>query len=83
MNHLKLYVQKKCSQCPAAKIVAVEVQNRNPKLKLEICDMSIDENYMFDLLQRQITTTPVFILNDEVIYMGKVPTAQQLEAKLK
>ncbi len=82
-NILKLYTQKKCPKCPVAKEVAVELQTKNPKLKLEICDMDADENCKFDLLMRQITTTPVFILNGEVVYVGEVPTVQQLERRLK
>jgi len=71
---IQVYYGKKCPKCPAAKKVCQEVAKEKG---LEYEEVNIEE-HMIDALQRQIASTPSIVLDDDVIFRGKIPTKDEL-----
>lgn len=81
MLELKLFVQPNCPKCPAAKAVAEEVKKRRKDVELSILDISDRENY-FTALMLQISSTPAFAIGEKALFVGEVPTIEELNRKL-
>ena len=81
MLELKLFVQPNCPKCPAAKAVAEEVQKRRKDVELSILDISDRENY-FSALMLQISSTPAFAVGEKALFVGEVPTVEELNRRL-
>jgi len=81
MLELRLFVQPNCPKCPAAKAVAEELRKRRSDLDLRILDISDRENY-FTALMLQISSTPAFAIGEKALFMGEVPTIEELNRKL-
>ena len=81
MLELKLFVQPNCPKCPAAKAVAEEVKKRRKDVELSILDISDRENY-FSALMLQISSTPAFAVGEKMLFVGEVPTIEELNRKL-
>lgn len=81
MLELKLFVQPNCPKCPAAKAVAEEVKKRRKDLDLRILDISDRENY-FTALMLQIASTPAFVVREKTLFVGEVPSIEELNRKL-
>jgi len=78
---LKLFVQPNCPKCPAAKAVAEEIKKRRKDVELSILDISDRENY-FSALMLQISSTPAFAVGEKMLFVGEVPTIEELNRKL-
>jgi len=78
---LKLFVQPNCPKCPAAKAVAEEVKRRRKDVELSILDISDRESY-FSALMLQISSTPAFAVGEKPLFVGEVPTIEELNRKL-
>jgi glutaredoxin len=81
MLELKLFVQQKCPKCSAAKAVAEELKKRRNDVDLRILDISDRENYLTALML-QISSTPAFSVGEETLFVGEVPTVDDLSRKL-
>lgn len=81
MLELKLFVQPNCPKCPAAKAIAQELKNRREDIDLKILDISDRENY-FTALMLQISSTPAFAIGEKTLFVGEVPTIEELSRKL-
>lgn len=81
MLELKLFVQQKCPKCSAAKAVAEELKKRRNDVELRILDISDRENYLTALML-QISSTPAFSVGEETLFVGEVPTVDDLSRKL-
>ncbi len=81
MLELKLFVQPNCPKCPAAKAIAQELKNRRKDMDLKILDISDRENY-FTALMLQISSTPAFAIGEKTLFVGEVPTIEELSRKL-
>jgi len=81
MLKLKLFVQPNCPKCPAAKAVAEEVKKRRKDVELSILDISDRENY-FSALMLQISSTPAFAIGEKTLFVGEVPTMEELNRKI-
>jgi len=81
MLELKLFVQPNCPKCPAAKAVAEEVKKRRKDVDLDVLDISDRENY-FSALMLQISSTPAFAIGEKTLFVGEVPTIEELNRKL-
>jgi len=81
MLELKLFVQPNCPKCPAAKAVAEEVKKRRKDVELSILDISDRENY-FSALMLQISSTPAFAVGEKALFVGEVPTVEELNRRL-
>ena len=78
---LKLFVQQKCPKCPAAKAVAEELRKRRKDVEVKTLDISDEENRLTALML-QISSTPAFAIGEETLFIGEVPTADELNRKL-
>jgi glutaredoxin len=78
---LKLFVQPNCPKCPAAKAIAQELEKRRKDVKLSILDISDRENYLTALML-QISSTPAFAIGEKTLFVGEVPTIEELSRKL-
>lgn len=78
---LKLFVQPNCPKCPAAKAVAEEIKKRRKDVELSILDISDRENY-FSALMLQISSTPAFAVGEKALFVGEVPTVEELNRRL-
>jgi glutaredoxin len=81
MLELRLFVQPKCPKCPAAKAVADELTRRRKDVNLKILDISDQENY-YSALMLQISSTPAFSVGEETLFVGDIPTVDELSRKL-
>lgn len=81
MLELRLFVQPNCPKCPAAKAVAEELKKRRRDIDLKILDISDRENY-FSALMLQISSTPAFAVGEKALFVGEVPTVEELSRKL-
>jgi len=81
MLKLKLFVQPNCPKCPTAKAVAEEVKKRRKDVELSILDISDRENY-FSALMLQISSTPAFAIGEKTLFVGEVPTIEELNRKI-
>jgi len=79
---LKLFVQPNCPKCPAAKAVAEELGKKRRDVDLKILDISDRENYLTALML-QISSTPAFALGERLLFVGEVPTVDELNRKLE
>ncbi len=81
MIELKLFVQPSCPKCPAAKAIAEELKKQRKDVDLRILDISDRENY-FTALMLQISSTPAFAVGEKTLFVGEVPTIEELSRKL-
>lgn len=81
MLELKLFVQPNCPKCPAAKAIAEELKKRRKDMDLKILDISDRENY-FTALMLQISSTPAFAIGEKTLFVGEVPTIEELSRRL-
>ncbi|MFH0897223.1 MAG: thioredoxin family protein [Candidatus Bathyarchaeota archaeon] len=78
---LKIFTLPSCSQCPAAKKVAEAIAKQRKDIILEVLDLS-DANNMTAALMMQIASTPSFTINDTPIFIGELPTIDELNEKI-
>ena len=82
---LILFTATNCPRCPAAKSLVEEITKElgmeNEK-DYKILNIDDEEN-MILALQHQIASTPSIVIDDEPIFVGKVPTKEELIEKLK
>lgn len=81
MMRLRLFTLPKCPKCPAAKELVNLIQKERSDLTVEILDMSQPEN-MTTALMLQIASTPSFAIDDTAIFIGDVPSLDELNRKL-
>lgn len=81
MIKLRLFVSPSCPKCPAAKALVEELQKSRDELQVEILDVSIEENYL-EALMLQVSSTPTFVLEGTPIFIGTIPTLQDLNKKI-
>jgi glutaredoxin len=78
---LKLFVQQTCPKCPAAKAVAEELRKKRKDMEVKTFDISDEENRLTALML-QISSTPAFAIGEEILFVGEVPTVDELNRKL-
>ena len=85
MAKLILYTGANCPKCPSAHKVLEEVANELGLVAgSDYVEKNIDdEDVMIEALQYQIASTPAFVINDEAVFIGDVPTKEELMEKLK
>lgn len=81
MIKLRLFTLPKCPKCPDAKKLVERLQKRREDIEVEILDMSNEENFLM-ALQLQIITTPSFVINETPIFIGELPTFEELNKKV-
>jgi glutaredoxin len=79
---LKLFTQPNCPRCPSAKVIAETVSKHRDDITLEILDVS-DINSLTTALMMQIVSTPSFAIDDTPIFVGVVPSRQELIARIE
>jgi len=75
---LKLFTLPHCPNCPAAKDVLNRFRQKHPDVKVEVLDMAVQENYLRGLML-QISVTPSFVYGEAPLFVGEVPTLEELE----
>lgn len=78
---LRLFTLPKCPKCPAAKELSNLIKNERSDLTVEILDMSEPEN-MTTALMLQIASAPSFAVDDTSIFVGEVPSLDELNKKI-
>ncbi len=78
---LRLFTLPNCPKCPAAKDIATAVVKQRKDFTLEILDLS-DSNNMITALMMQIASTPSFAIEDTPIFVGDLPTLDELNEKI-
>lgn len=78
---LRLFTLPKCPKCPAAKELANLIKKERSDLTVEILDMSEPENKTTALML-QIASTPSFAVDDTSIFVGEVPSLDELNKKI-
>ena len=86
MNELKLltirvFTSKTCANCPVAKKIACEVAEEFNIRFIEV-DIGTSDGQIEGLMY-QITSTPSFALDDEIIARGKLIPKEDLRAHVK
>ena len=74
-------MQQTCPKCPAAKAIAEELKSRRKDVDVKILDIADRENYL-SALMLQISSTPAFAIGEEALFVGDVPTVDELSRKL-
>lgn len=78
---LRLFTLPDCPKCPAAKELAAAVAKQRKDITLEILDLSNSSN-MTSALMMQIASTPSFAIDDTPIFVGELPTLDELNQKI-
>ncbi|UCH37727.1 MAG: thioredoxin family protein [Candidatus Bathyarchaeota archaeon] len=78
---LLLFTQPNCPRCPSAKLVAEAVAKSRDDISLEILDIS-DPNALTTALMMQVVSTPSFAIDEVPVFVGVVPSRQQLLARI-
>lgn len=78
---LRLFVQPNCPKCPTAKEIVNVLKNRRDDITVEILDLSEINNLTFALMM-QIASTPSFAIDDTPIFIGNIPSLDELEKKI-
>lgn len=80
MKKIILFTSKNCPRCPEAYKLLKEVADLL-RLKegkdYEIRNIDEEENLLL-ALQYQVASTPSFVIGDEAIFIGEVPTKEEL-----
>lgn len=82
MIKLLLFVSPTCPQCPAAKDVAEKLQKIRGDIEVEILDISNHEN-LITALMLQIASTPTFVVGETPIFVGRIPSLEELDASIR
>ena len=85
MVKLVLYTGTNCPKCPAAHGVVEEVANELGLVngKDYVVKNIDDEEVMIEALRNQVASTPAIVINNEVAFIGDVPSKEELLKKLK
>ena len=78
---LKLFTLPSCPQCPTAKKAAEAIAEQRKDITLEVLDLS-NANNMTSALMMQIVSTPSFAIDDTPIFIGELPTLEELNEKI-
>lgn len=78
---LRLFTMPSCPTCPAAKKVANTIKEKRKDIDVEILDLSQPENFTAALMV-QIASSPSFAIDDTPIFVGDVPSLEELEKKI-
>ena len=79
---LRLFTLPTCPTCPAAKEVAKAIKKKRKDIDVEILDMSQPENFTAALMV-QIASSPSFVIDDTPIFIGTLPSIEELEEKIE
>jgi protein-disulfide isomerase len=79
---LLLFISPTCPHCPAAKEVAEKLKKIRDDVEVEVLDISNQENFTTALML-QVASTPTFVLEETPIFVGYVPSLEELDAKIK
>jgi len=79
---LLLFISPTCPQCPAAKDVAEKLQKIREDIEIEVLDISNHDN-LTTALMLQVASTPTFVLGETPIFVGRVPSPEELDAKIR
>lgn len=82
---LMVFTGTNCPRCPAAKSLVEEIATElgmEKEKDYKILNIDDEEN-MILALQYQIASTPSIVIDGEPIFIGKVPTKEELIEKLK
>jgi thiol-disulfide isomerase/thioredoxin len=85
MARLKLFTSKNCPKCPAAKDLVAKVAKElkiNEHSDYEIINIDEGEN-LISALKYQIASTPSFVIDEEAVFIGTVPSKNELIKKLR
>ena len=74
---LTLFAQPNCPRCPSAKLIAESVTKSRDDISLEILDIS-NSDALTTALMMQIVSTPSFAIDGVPVFVGVVPSRQQL-----
>lgn len=82
---MKLFTSKNCPKCPAAKeIVSRVAKELGMKLGIDYEILSIDEGEnLISALKYQIASTPSFVIDEEAVFIGIVPSKRELIRHLR
>lgn len=78
---LRLFTLPNCPKCPAAKELADAIKDKRKDLIVEVLDMSEAEN-LTTALMMQIASTPSFAIDETPIFVGEVPSLDELNEKI-
>jgi len=78
---LRLFTLPNCPKCPAAKELVEAIKEERKDLTVEILDMSESENMAMALMM-QIASTPSFAIDEMPIFVGEVPSLDELNEKI-
>lgn len=78
---LRLFTLPDCPKCPAAKKIAKTVTEQRTDITLEVLDLS-DSNNMTTALMSQIASTPSFAIDYTPIFIGELPSLDELNEKI-
>jgi len=81
MVKLRLFTLPTCPTCPAAKELANTIKEKRKDIEVEILDMSEPENFTAALMV-QIASTPSFVIDDTPLFVGDLPSLEELEEKI-
>ncbi len=80
MSRLKLFTSKNCPKCPAAKDLVARVAKElkiNEGRDYEIINIYDTEN-LISALKYQIASTPSFVIDEEPVFIGTMPSKKEL-----
>ena len=78
---LRLFISPTCPKCPAAKQVVERIRETRMDVNIEIVDVANPENQITALML-QIASTPAIVVEDRTIFVGEVPSLEELNRKL-
>ena len=78
---LRLFTLPNCPKCPAAKQLAEAIREKRRDIDVEVLDMSNPDN-MITALMMQIASTPSFAIDDTAIFIGDVPSFDELNDRI-
>lgn len=78
---LRLFTLPNCPKCPAAKELVNAIKDKRKDLIVEVLDMSESEN-LTTALMIQIASTPSFAIDETPIFVGEVPSLDELNEKI-
>ena len=78
---LRLFTLPNCPKCPTAKDLVNIIKEKRKDITVEVLDMSQSEN-LTTALMMQISSTPSFAIDDTPIFIGDIPSLDELEEKI-
>jgi len=78
---LRLFTLPNCAKCSQAKKMVERLAKERADVKVDIVDMSDAENYI-TALQLQIASAPSFVIDDNPVCVGDLPSYEDLKRKI-